>query len=139
MSNRAQIDPELIASLRERSHPRRPELLLTNRSARSPDDGENLEGRLQPVVADLVTRLEQLEDRLARLNASPPVEAAAEGHTVFAPTPTGYTIIERDGPPSPPGAEVTVDGRAYRVTSHRSTPFPGDRRPCVIVEAAIRG
>lgn len=139
MSSRAQIDPELIASLRERPHPRRPELLLTNRSARSPDDGENLQGGLQPVVDDLVVRLEQLENRLARLNASLPLEAAPEGHTVFASTPTGYTIVERDGPPPPPGAEVIVDGRAYRVTSHRSTPFPGDRRPCVIVEAAIRG
>jgi hypothetical protein len=128
------MDPELIASLRERSRPRRAEMLLTNRSLLSPGVGEGREGQLQPVVDDLVTRLEQLEDRLARLNASGTAEAEPAGHTLFATTPTGYTIIERDGPAPPPGAEVSVDGRAYRVTAARSSPFPGDRRPCVIVE-----
>jgi hypothetical protein len=119
VSSRARIDPELIASLRESSPPRRPETLLT-----------------QPAVEDLVTRLERLEERLGRLEASLPAKAVSAGHTVFVSTATEYRVVEREEPPPSLGAEVSLDGRVYRVTGYRRSPFPADRRPCVIVEQA---
>jgi len=135
VSSRARIDPELIASLRESSRPRRPETLLTTRSSRSVDDGRNSEP-LQPVIDDLITRLQRLEERLGRLDASRPAEAEPADHTLFVSTATGYTVVEREGPPPSLGAEVSLDDRVYRATGYRRSPFPGDRRPCVIVEQA---
>lgn len=111
----------------------RPETLLRARSTRSAGEGGDGE-RLQAVVDDLVARLEQLEDRLARVDASRSVDSEPVGHTLFVSTPTGYTLVEREGPPPPPGSEVTVDGRDYRATGCRHSPFPADRRPCVIAE-----
>ena len=137
VSDKARIDSDLIASLRENSRPLRPETLLSTGSARSAADGGDAEP-LQFVLEELVARLERLEKRVDQLDASLRAAAAAmpAGHTLFVPTAAGYTIVERDEPPPPPGAEIMIDGRAYRATHPRRSPFPGDRRPCVVVEAA---
>ena len=134
MGEKARIDPELFASLRESPRRLRPEAslpMLSTRSANEVTAGEPL----QPVLRDLVTRLERLEERIGQLDGSSVTAAALEGHTLFVSTATGYTVIERDGPPPRPGDEVGVDGRAYRAQRYRRSPFPADPRPCVIVEA----
>jgi hypothetical protein len=78
--------------------------------------------------------VERLEARLRQLDNSPVGEELV-AHTLFLSAASGYTIVERTGPPPQLGAEVHVDGRAYRAQRYRPSPFPADPRPCVIVEA----
>lgn len=133
MSDKARIDRDLIPSLRESSRPLRPEASLTAPSEPAADDGN---GRLVSAVEDLAARLKQLEERLDRFERAGLRSASIAGHTVFVSTANGYMIVERVGPPAEPGEEVVVDGVRYVAAGYRSSPFPADRRPCVIVEAA---
>jgi hypothetical protein len=111
----------------------RPEASLTAPSEPAADDGN---GRLVSAVEDLAARLKQLEERLDRFERAGLRSASIAGHTVFVSTANGYMIVERVGPPPEPGEEVVVDGVRYVAAGYRSSPFPADRRPCVIVEAA---
>lgn len=132
MLDKARIDPGLIASLRERSRPLRPEASLTQPFT-PPHEEVQAEERLQPLIADLIMRLERAEERLRQLeNSHVGKEVAA--HTLFLSTATGYTIIERDGPAPRPGDDVQLGDDAYRARRYRHSPFPADPRPCVIVE-----
>jgi len=122
----------LIASLRERSRPFRPEASLTQLFTPLDEEVE-AEERLQPLIADLIMRLELVEERLRHLeNSHAGKEVAA--HTLFLSRATGYTIIERDGPPPRPGDDVQLDDDAYRARRYRHSPFPADPRPCIILE-----
>jgi len=128
MAEKARIDRGLIASLRERSRPLRPEASLTTPPAAGASQGP------QPValLESLLTRLERLEERVLRLER--PRAAAAAGHTLFVPSPAGYAVLERSGPPPRPGETLVLDGRTYRATGYRCPPFPADPRPCVVLE-----
>ena len=133
MGEKARIDPELIATLRKSSRPLRPEAALVrpatpNANEATPDE------RLRQLVEDLVTTLERVEEHLRERNASQPAEANSAGHTLFVSSPVGYTIVEREGPAPLPGEQIVVDGNAYRARCHRRSPFPNDRRTCVVVE-----
>jgi hypothetical protein len=55
-------------------------------------------------------------------------------YLVFAWSPAGYMLIERDGDPPKIGDEVEVDDRRLRVTKVGVSPLPGDQRPCVFSE-----
>lgn len=134
MGDKARIDRTLIANLRENSRPLRPETLLTPLPGLSPDETEAR--RLQSTVEDLVVRLERMEARLDRLDYPSSLAKAEAGHTLFVPTATGYTIVERDGPPPRLGDEIAVDGIAYRAERYRRSPFPADSRSCVVVQPA---
>lgn len=135
MSDKARIDRDLIPSLRENSRPLRPEASLTTPSQPVAAEGDAT-GRLVSVVEDLVAKLERLEERLDRLERSGLRRANIAGHTLFVPTASGYAVVERVGPPPEPGEAVVVDGKSYFAEGYRSSPFPADPRPCVIVEAA---
>ena len=130
MSEKARIDPGLIASLRESSRPLRPEASLTTPSA----EAATGDGDLQAALQDLAARLERVEQRLARLDGYHHLDVEVDGHTLFVPTAGGYTTVEQAGPPPRPGNDVSVDGSTYRALSFRRSPFPGDLRPCVVVE-----
>ena len=60
---------------------------------------------------------------------------AASGHLLFVWTPTGYQLVEREGEPPAPGEDVDLDGRRERVLKIGPSPLPGDRRPCVYLQA----
>jgi hypothetical protein len=113
-------------------------------AAERPDGGDWLVRRplraplrrllLDPVVGPgevsaLRERIEELEALLGAL-ATP-----ADGHVLFVPSPDGYSIVESAEPPPPPGQLLFVDGRQYAVAGVRRSPFPGDRRPCLVLEA----
>ena len=67
----------------------------------------------------------------ARLAGEVPVPAG-EGYVAFAPTPTGYRLVEIPGPPPELGAtvEVEVCESPLVVTRFGRSPLPFDRRPC---------
>jgi hypothetical protein len=131
--DKARMDPGLIADLRERSRPLRPEASLTRPSAPS-GDAAGAEEPPEDVLDDLIARLEHLEERLRLLEGARPGTAEIAAHTLFLSTATGYTVVERDGPPPLPGDEIELDGNVYRAQRFRRSPFPADSRPCVIVE-----
>jgi hypothetical protein len=136
--DKARIDPDLIASLRENSRPLRPEASLTTASEPALPKGD-ANGFLVSAVEDLATRLKGLEERLDRFERSYLRRASVDGHTLFVSSASGYAIVERVGPPPEPGEEVVVEGHSYFAEGYRSSPFPDDPRPCVVVEAARPG
>jgi hypothetical protein len=126
----------MIARLRERSRPLRPEASFTQRFALPSGEG-NANGQQKPAPGDLLTRLERMEDRLRELESSQRSESALDAHTLFLSTSAGYSVIERPGPPPQPGEEIELDGHVYRAQRHRHSPFPADPRPCVVLEANV--
>jgi hypothetical protein len=52
------------------------------------------------------------------------------GYLLFLWTPTGYTLVEREGDPPPVGHELEDGGRTLVVTKIGVSPLPGDTRPC---------
>jgi hypothetical protein len=71
-----------------------------------------------------------------RLLLGPTVEPPREpiGYVLFVASPTGFSILEcSDEAPSPDQLLLLEDG-AYRIVSVRRSPFPADRRPCLVLE-----
>ena len=63
----------------------------------------------------------------------------ASSHLVFFPIASGYELVERDGPPPPRHSPLELPGlcdRTLAVAGLRPSPFPGDARPCVVVQLA---
>ena len=52
------------------------------------------------------------------------------GHLLFAWSPGGYLLRERDGDPPAVGTELEDEGRMLVVTKIGPSPLPGDSRPC---------
>jgi hypothetical protein len=126
----------MIARLRERSRPLRPEASFMQRLA-APNGERNTNGQRKPTPDELLTRLERMEDRLRELESSHRSESALGAHTLFLSTSTGYSVVERHGPPPEPGEEIELEGHVYRAQRHRHSPFPADPRPCVVLEANV--
>ncbi|MER3408591.1 MAG: hypothetical protein C4299_03250 [Thermoleophilia bacterium] len=55
-------------------------------------------------------------------------------YLVFAWTPTGYEIEEREGEPPAVGTTVEEQGKRLLVTKVGRSPLPGDSRPCVYLQ-----
>ena len=106
--------------------------------------------RVSPVEAvpdpDIALELVQAENRRLReeiegLRAEFTRPRVVEGpeqpsaHVLFAPTPKGYLLLERDG--APPGAgeelELAEAGGRLVVTKVGRAPLPGERRPCAFL------
>ena len=64
-----------------------------------------------------------------------PVPAAS--HLVFVQLDERYELISREGPPPTPSTPLElpdVDDGMFVVAGRRSSPLPGDGRPCVFVQ-----
>ena len=70
-----------------------------------------------------------------RLLLGPTEEPAREptGYVLFVATPTGFSIVECNDEP-PPDQLLLLDDGAYRIVAVRRSPFPRDRRPCLVLE-----
>lgn len=53
------------------------------------------------------------------------------GHVLFAWSPNGWELRERDGDPPGVGSEIHDGGLVLVVTRLGRSPLPGDSRPCV--------
>lgn len=62
---------------------------------------------------------------------------AAGKHLLFLSKPSGYELLERDGDPPEPGADVDVeDGLRYTVIKLAPSPLPQDDRTCAYLQRA---
>ena len=67
----------------------------------------------------------------------PGPEPIAAGHVLFVATDAGYRVFERDGAPPADGERLAVhelDDAEVVVTGLRASPFPGDRRRCLVCQ-----
>ena len=62
--------------------------------------------------------------------------AAAERHLLFFQGPKGYELVERDGPPPAPGAQLELETGMQVVARIAASPAPGPRVPCAYLVAA---
>ena len=51
-------------------------------------------------------------------------------YLLFAWSPAGYVLHEREGDPPPVGSELDEDGYRLVVTKVGPSPLPDDARPC---------
>jgi hypothetical protein len=64
------------------------------------------------------------------------MEAPAK-YLLFVSKPSGYELLERDGQPPAPGAEVELEeGLRFTVAKLGPSPLPNDARPCAYLQAA---
>ncbi|MGH3022037.1 MAG: hypothetical protein ACRDNI_00140 [Gaiellaceae bacterium] len=57
-------------------------------------------------------------------------------HLLFVSKPSGYELLERDGEPPEPGADVEVeDGLRYTVIKLAPSPLPQDERTCAYLQS----
>ena len=56
-------------------------------------------------------------------------------HLVFVWKPSGYELRERDGELPAVGSEVELEDGRQTVLKIGPSPFPGDSRPCVYLQA----
>jgi hypothetical protein len=63
--------------------------------------------------------------------------SSTRGHLIFAWSPAGYSLRERDGDPPEIGAELEDDGHELVVTKIGPSPLPGDARPCAFTTGRL--
>jgi hypothetical protein len=119
----AAADGWLIGALRSRPRRRRLEEILIDRRLRDLD------------VSGLTAHIDRLEAQVAELTARLAPEERPPGHVLFFATPSGYEIVEADEPPPPVDQLLLLGDGCYRVHRTGRSPFPGDRRPCLFLEA----
>ncbi len=72
-------------------------------------------------------------DRRHAAAENPSVHPAS--HVVFLQLPSGYELVERDGPPPPRHSPLELPGLndgLFVVAGSRPSPLPGDVRPCIV-------
>jgi hypothetical protein len=57
------------------------------------------------------------------------------GYVLFVPSPRGYRLEEREGPPPQRDERVEIDGAAFLVSRVGASPLPLDPRPCAYLLA----
>jgi hypothetical protein len=134
----ARIDSWRIGDLRGRRRPQLQELLLDAGSAA--DSHLVLVAghvdRLGEHVADLQSRVEQLERTTSAIPDAPGHEASA-GYVLFVASAAGYRLLEVDETAFDPDArKLALDGRTYAVLRIGRSPLPGDRRRCAFLQPA---
>ncbi len=55
-------------------------------------------------------------------------------HLLFAWSPSGYQLFEREGEPPAVGDNVEVGEERLRVTKVAPSPLPHDQRPCAYLD-----
>lgn len=117
---------------------------LAERADRERELGERAESR-ERELAELtdsyqsdLRRLEELVERLReQREPEEPAPVAPASHLVFVHLDERYELISREGPPpaqSTPLELPDVEEGMFVVAGRRSSPLPGDERPCVFVQ-----
>ena len=101
---------------------------LTGQEAKVSAGGKGLGRSLERLGAAVVEADARLAEEVSVLDAV--------GYVAFAPTPTGYRLVEAPGPPPELGATVEVEGceSPLVVTRFGRSPLPFDRRPCAYLD-----
>ena len=89
-------------------------------------------------LTEVNERLRAQIEELRRTPVTPEQAPAAHAsHLVFVQLDERYELISRDGPPPAPSTPLSlpdVDEGVFVVAGRRSSPLPGDVRPCVFVQ-----
>jgi hypothetical protein len=91
--------------------------------------------QLEEVNERLRAQIEELRRRPVEIPEDPPTAPAS--HLVFVQLDERYELISREGPPPAPSTPLSlpdVDEGMFVVAGRRSSPLPGDARPCVFVQ-----
>jgi DNA repair exonuclease SbcCD ATPase subunit len=91
--------------------------------------------QLEEVNERLRAQIEEL--RQLPVETPEPLPVAPASHLVFVHLDERYELISREGPPpaqSTPLSLPDVDEGTFVVAGRRSSPLPGDERPCVFVQ-----
>ena len=96
-------------------------------------------GRDVQRLEEVNQRLREQAEELRRVpgKAAETVLAAPASHLIFLQLDERYELISRDGPPPAPSTPLSlpdVDEGTFVVAGRRSSPLPGDERPCVFVQ-----
>ena len=95
------------------------------------------EQALETATSELEARrseLAHLRGRLAETAGRPRPDPEA-GYVLFVPTGDGYRLLSRSGQPPEVGNAIGTSGGALVVVRLGTSPLPGDRRPCVYLQA----
>ena len=93
--------------------------------------------RLEELNERLREEVEQLRNAPVRPEPDEPDPVVPASHLVFVQLDERYELISRDGPPPAPSTPLElpdVDEGMFVVAGRRSSPLPGDGRPCVFVQ-----
>lgn len=96
-----------------------------------PDPDPELE-LLQAENRRLEEELERLRSEFTKLRLVEAPDLPAS-HLVFVPTPQRYLVLERQGPPPDPGAELELPEGRFVVGKVGRAPYPGEQRPCAFL------
>ena len=93
--------------------------------------------RLEELNERLRDEVEELRNPPMAPEPEQPAPALAASHLVFVQLDERYELISREGPPPAPSTPLElpdVDEGMFVVAGRRSSPLPGDGRPCVFVQ-----
>lgn len=94
-------------------------------------------------LAELIERVVALLDQVSLAPVPVPEEIvlkqhnpapAVDGWVALVPSPEGYRLLQRDGPPPERGAALELDDGSFVVQRLGPSPLPGDRRRCAYLE-----
>ena len=94
-------------------------------------------------LAELIERVVALLDQVSLAPVPVPEEIvlkqhnpepAVDGWVALVPSPDGYRLLQRDGPPPERGAALELDEGGFVVQRLGPSPLPGDRRRCAYLE-----
>jgi len=91
--------------------------------------------QLEEVNERLRAQIEELRQPPGEIPETLPTAPAS--HLVFVQLHGRYELISREGPPPAPSTPLSlpdVDEGTFVVAGRRSSPLPGDARPCVFVQ-----
>ena len=95
-------------------------------------------------LAELIERVVALLDQVSLAPVPVPEEIVLEQHNpgpvpdgwvALLPSPDGYRLLQRDGPPPEQGAAVELEEGAFLVLGLGPSPLPGDRRRCAFLQS----
>jgi hypothetical protein len=94
-------------------------------------------------LAELIERVVALLDQVSLAPVPVPEEIAVKQHDPepavdgwvgLVPSPEGYRLLQRAGPPPDRGAALELDDESFLVARLGPSPLPGDRRRCAYLE-----
>jgi hypothetical protein len=106
-------------------------LFLTTEPVGAPAAFAALLSAILDAVRQTSERVEALERRVGAL---PAPEVA--GHVLLVCRPSGYSVVTSEEPAPGPAATVELEDGRFVVARSTVSPFPGDRRRCVVLEPA---
>jgi hypothetical protein len=81
-------------------------------------------------LSRLRRRIDELERQLGERVR--PALSHADGYTLFFLGRDGYEVVDGDGVAPAVGTSVVIRGEPFTVEAVRRSPFPSDRRPCLV-------